>query len=164
MCWTGDKEKTLVPSTPVYRRLELNFHTQYAEARERARTELELLPGTPGTLTLRTITGQNYWYRRYKAVAGKEVEDFVCRQDDEAARQVMQERISAAIWMQSQVRHLRALGMQVADLEDGALEEAAAAAPKEVLKAANTRFPALKEVLADHPAAVEAIQAALHEA
>jgi hypothetical protein len=104
-----------MPATPLYRHLELNFHTQYAEARERARTELELLPGTPGTLTLRTITGQGYWYRRYKAVAGKEVEDFVCRQDDEAARQAMQQRINAAIWMQSQVRQLRALGMQVTE-------------------------------------------------
>jgi hypothetical protein len=104
-----------MPTTPLYRRLELNFHTQYAEARERARTELELLPGTPGTLALRTITGQGYWYRRYKAVVGKEVEDFVCRQDDEAARQAMQDRISAALWMQSQVRQLRTLGMQVAD-------------------------------------------------
>jgi hypothetical protein len=79
-----------MPATPVYRRLELNFHTQYAEAKERARTELELLPGTPGTLTQRTITGQSYWYRSYKAVAGKEVEDFACRQDDEAVRQAMQ--------------------------------------------------------------------------
>ncbi|HMO45278.1 MAG TPA: GSU2403 family nucleotidyltransferase fold protein [Rubrivivax sp.] len=104
-----------MPGTLVYRRLELNFHTQYAEAKERARTELELLPGTPGTLTLRTITGQRYWYRRYKAVAGKEVEDFVGRQDDEAGRQAMQERIDAAAWMQSQVRQLRTLGMQVAD-------------------------------------------------
>lgn len=104
-----------MPATPLYRRLELNFHTQYAEARERARTELDLLPGTPGSLTLRTITGQGYWYRRYKAVAGKEVEDFVCRQDDDAARQAMQQRIDAAVWMQSQVRQLRTLGMQVAD-------------------------------------------------
>ena len=76
-----------MPASSLYRRFELNFHTQYAEAKERARTEAELLPGTPGTLTLRTITGQGYWYRRYKAVAGKEVEDFVCRQDHEAARQ-----------------------------------------------------------------------------
>lgn len=104
-----------MPAKPLYRRLELNFHTQYAEVKERARTELDLLPGTPGTLTLRTITGQGYWYRRYKAVAGKEVEDFVCRQEDEAARQAMQWRIDAAVWMQSQVRQLRTLGMQVVD-------------------------------------------------
>ncbi|HRD96472.1 MAG TPA: GSU2403 family nucleotidyltransferase fold protein [Rubrivivax sp.] len=104
-----------MPAKPLYRRLELNFHTQYAEAKERARTELQLLPGTPGTLTLRTITGQGYWYRRYKAVAGKEVEDFVCRQDDEAAQHAMQARIHAAVWVQSQVRQFRTLGMQVAD-------------------------------------------------
>jgi hypothetical protein len=104
-----------MPATPLYRRLELNFHTQYAEVKERARTELELLPGTPGTLTLRSIKGQGYWYRRYKAVAGKEVEDFVCRQSDSAALQAMQTRMDAAVWMQSQVRQLRALGMQVAD-------------------------------------------------
>jgi hypothetical protein len=104
-----------MPATPLYRRLELNFHTQYAEVKERARTEPELLPGTPGSLTLRSIKGQGYWYRRYKAVAGKEVEDFVCRQADEAARQAMQARVDAAVWMQSQVRQLRALGMQVAD-------------------------------------------------
>lgn len=104
-----------MPATPLYRRLELNFHTQYAEARERARAELDLLPGTPGTLSLRTIAGQGYWYRRYKAVAGKEVEDFVCRQDDETARQAMQEGMNAAVWMQSQIRQLRTLGMQVAD-------------------------------------------------
>jgi hypothetical protein len=105
-----------MPATPpLYRRLELNFHTQYAEAKERARTEPQLLPGTPGTLTLRTVTRQRYWYRRYKAVAGKEVEDFVCRQDDEDARRGMQERIDAATWMQFQVRQLRTLGMQGAD-------------------------------------------------
>ena len=27
-----------MPAKPLYRRLELNFHTQYAEAKERART------------------------------------------------------------------------------------------------------------------------------
>lgn len=104
-----------MPAAPLYRRLELNFHTQYAEVKERASTELELLPGTPGSLSLRTVTGRGYWYRRYKAVVGKEVEDFVCRQDDEADRQAMHERINAANWTQSQVRQLRALGMQVAD-------------------------------------------------
>lgn len=104
-----------MPTAPLYRRLELNFHTQYAEVKERVRTELELLPGTPGTLTLRTIAGRGYWYRRYKAVAGKEVEDFACRQDDEVARQAMRERIEAAVWMQSQVRQLRTLGMQAVD-------------------------------------------------
>lgn len=104
-----------MPAPARYRRLELNFHTHYAEVRERVRTEPELLPGTPGTLTLRTGTGQGYWYRRYKAVAAREVEDFVCKEDDEPARQAMQQRIEAAIWTQGQVRQLRTLGMQVAD-------------------------------------------------
>lgn len=98
----------------VYRRLELSFHTQYAEVKERSFSEFELLPGTPGTLTLRTGTGQGYWYRRYKAVAGKEVEAFVCKEDDEPAREAMQQRIEAASWTRGQVRQMRTLGMQVA--------------------------------------------------
>jgi len=44
-------------ATPLYHRLELNFHTQYAEAKERARTELELLPGKY------TLTGTRDGYR-----------------------------------------------------------------------------------------------------
>lgn len=104
-----------MPAYTLYRRLELNFHTQYAEVKERARTEPELLPGTPGTLTLRTGTGQGYWYRRYKSVAAKEVEDFVGKEDNEPARESMRLRIDAATWTQGQVRQLRALGMQVAD-------------------------------------------------
>lgn len=104
-----------MPARTLYRRLELNFHTQYAEVKERARTESGLLPGTPGTLTLRRGTGQGYWYRRYKAVAAKEVEDFVGKEDDEPAREAMHQRIEAATWTQGQVRQLRALGMQVAD-------------------------------------------------
>jgi hypothetical protein len=104
-----------MPAPTLYRRLELNFHTQYAEVNERVRTESALLPGTPGTLTLRTGTGQGYWYRRYKAVAAKEVEDFVCKEDDEPTRAAMQQRIEAAAWTQGQVRQLRTLGMQVAD-------------------------------------------------
>lgn len=104
-----------MPAPAIYRRLELNFHTQYAEVKERARTESELLPGTPGTLTLRTGTGQGYWYRRYKAVVAKEVEDFVCKEDEAPAQEAMQQRIAAATWTQSQVRQLRSLGMLVAD-------------------------------------------------
>jgi hypothetical protein len=56
------------------------------------------------------------------------------------------------------------LAAVLADLEGGALEEAAAAAPGEVLEAANMRLHALEELLAAHPTAVDAIRAALHEA
>lgn len=53
---------------PLFRRLELAFHTQYAEVCERSRGEGELLPGTPGTLMLRTGTGYGYWYRHYNSL------------------------------------------------------------------------------------------------
>jgi hypothetical protein len=56
------------------------------------------------------------------------------------------------------------LAAVLSDLEDGALEEAAVAAPGEVLEAANMQYPALQELLPAHPAAVDAIRAALHEA
>ncbi|MCY7315797.1 MAG: hypothetical protein LH480_09285 [Rubrivivax sp.] len=100
---------------PLFRRLELAFHTQYAEVRERTRGEGELLPGTPGTLTLRTGTGYGYWYRRYSNLPNQEAEDLVCKEGYEETRDAMQARIEFSTWVQEQVRHLRKLGMQVAD-------------------------------------------------
>jgi hypothetical protein len=49
-----------------------------------------------------------------------QVEDFVCKQGDEAAHDAMSKRIESATWIQEQVRMLRTLGMQVAD-KDAAL-------------------------------------------
>lgn len=54
------------------------------------------------------------------------------------------------------------LAAVLADLEGGALEEAAVAAPGEVLAAAKTKFLALRELLAAHPAAVDTIRTVLH--
>jgi hypothetical protein len=42
---------------PLFREYELAFRTQYAEVKERVRAEGPLLPGTPGTLTLRRGIG-----------------------------------------------------------------------------------------------------------
>ena len=101
--------------SPLFRRLELAFHTQYAEVRERCRGAGELLPGTPGTLMLRTGTGYGYWYRRYNSLPNQHVEDLVCKDGDEEVKAAMQGRIEFSSWVQDQVRHLRKLGMQVAD-------------------------------------------------
>jgi hypothetical protein len=100
---------------PLYRPLELAFRTQYAEVKERSRGAGELLPGTPGLLTLREGTGYGYWYRRYYAVPNQEVEDLVAKAGDEAALEEMRSRIEFSNWTQQQVRALRRLGFQVAD-------------------------------------------------
>jgi hypothetical protein len=99
----------------LYRPLELAFRTQYAEVKERCRAAGELLPGTPGLLTLREGTGYGYWYRRYYAVPKQEVEDLVCKADDEAALEDMRSRIEFSTWTQQQVRALRKLDFQVTD-------------------------------------------------
>src|SRR5438552_16236668 len=98
---------------PLYRPLELAFRTQYAEVKERCRAAGELLPGTPGLLTLREGTGYGYWCRRYYGVPNQEVEDLVCKADDEAALQDMRSRIEFSTWTQQQVRALRTLDFQV---------------------------------------------------
>lgn len=98
----------------MYRPLALNFRTQYAEVRERARASTPLLPGTPGTLTMRSGTGYRYWYRRYKATAQREIEDLVCKDGDEQSLAGMRLRIESALWMQQQVKALRLLGFQIA--------------------------------------------------
>ena len=109
-------------SSPLYAAFEGPVSTLYAELVERARSEGQLLPGTPGSLALRERPGSGaYWYRRYYPLPKlPQVEDFVCRLEDEADHDAMRNRIESATWSQEQVRMLRALGMQVAD-KDAAL-------------------------------------------
>lgn len=108
--------------SPLYASFEGPVSTMYAELVERARSQGQLLAGTPGSLALRERPGSgSYWYRRYYLVPKlPQVEDFVCTQQDQAARDAMSNRIESAAWGQEQVRMLRALGMQVAD-KDAAL-------------------------------------------
>jgi hypothetical protein len=99
----------------LYRTHELSFRTQYAEVKERSRAAGTLLPGTPGRLVLSTGTGYGYWYRDYYSVPGQEVEDFVCKDGDEATLQAAKEQIESAHWMARQIRDLRKLEFQVAE-------------------------------------------------
>lgn len=105
---------TTQPRT-LYTRHEPAFRTQYAELVERSRQAGRLLPGTPGSLALRTGTGYGYWYRRYYAVAGRQSEDLVCKEGDEQALATVRARMEFAEWSQQQLRAFRQLGFQVAD-------------------------------------------------
>lgn len=99
----------------LYRPLELTFRTQYAELKERVRAAGPLLPGTPGTLALRTGTGRGQWYRVYYPAPGKQAEEWVAPESDREAYRAMQEKIEFAGWVSNQVVALRKLGFQVAD-------------------------------------------------
>ena len=105
------------PGSRLYAPLEGPISTLYAELAERARTERQLLPGTPGMLALRERPGFGlYWYRRYYDAPGTpQIEDFVCSANDVAEREAMLQRIAAAAWGVEQVRNLRHFGMQVAN-------------------------------------------------
>ena len=105
----------------LYRPHELAYRTQYAELKERSRGAGPLLPGAPGSLALRTGTGYGYWYRRYYLVPGQEVEDLVCKANEDDALQQMRERIEFSAWSVHQVRFLRALGFQVGDKDVSAV-------------------------------------------
>jgi len=94
---------------------ELAYRTQYAELKERVRATGQLLPGTPGTLVLRSGTGRSYWYRAYQGSSGKQVEDLVCRDTDDAAHAQAAADLDFAKWVGTQVRTLRKLEFQVAD-------------------------------------------------
>lgn len=109
-------------ASPLYASFEGPVSTMYAELVERARAESQLLPGTPGSLSLRERPGSgSYWYRRYYPLPRlPQVEDYVCAQEEQAAHDAMSKRIESAAWSQEQVRMLRTLGMQVAD-KDAAL-------------------------------------------
>jgi hypothetical protein len=101
--------------TRLFENQPLNFRTQYAELKERTRAAGPLLPGTPGTLVLRTATGYGYWYRAFQSVPGKQSETMVCKDGDEEALQEMRDRLDFAEWVASQVSAMRKLGFQVAD-------------------------------------------------
>lgn len=99
----------------LFREQELNFRTQYAELKERARAAGPLLPGTPGNVVLRTATGHRYWYRAFQSVPGKQSETIICKDGDEEALRSMRDRIAFTEWVAEQVRALRKLGFRVAD-------------------------------------------------
>ena len=90
-------------------------NTLYAELGERARAEGDLLPGTPGSLSLRTRgESGNYWYRRYYNLPSQLAEKLVCKEEDRAAYERMSQRIEVARWVEERVSSLRKLGFQVA--------------------------------------------------
>ncbi|CAB1369807.1 GSU2403 family nucleotidyltransferase fold protein [Denitratisoma oestradiolicum] len=99
----------------LYREHELAFRTQYAELKERVAVTGKLLPGTPGTLTLRTGTGHPYWYRVFYPVPGKQAETLVCKDGQTENLQTMRDQISFSEWVATQVIALRKLGFQVGD-------------------------------------------------
>lgn len=102
-------------SKPLYRPHELAFRTQYGELKERTLAAGSLLPGTPGSLALRTGSGRGYWYRVFYSVPRKATETLVAKEGDEAALDEMRGRIAFAEWSADQVSALRKLGFQVAD-------------------------------------------------
>jgi hypothetical protein len=104
-----------VTNTSLYRAHELAIRTQYAELKERARSTMPLLRGTPGTLVQRTGSGRGYWYRVYQSAAGTQVEELVCKDGDEPALIDARAELSFAQWARDQVRDLRKLEFQVAD-------------------------------------------------
>jgi hypothetical protein len=99
----------------LYRLHELAFRTQYAELKERTLAAGPLLPGTPGSLVLRTGTGYPNWYRVSYPLPGKPREDWVCKDGDEQALANMRARMDFHTWSAQQVSLLRKLGFQVAD-------------------------------------------------
>jgi len=99
----------------LFREHELAFRTQYAELKERTLSMGQLLPGTPGTLALRSGSGYGYWYRVFYPVPGKQSEELVGKEGDEIRQEAMRERMAFAEWAANQTSALRKLGFQVAD-------------------------------------------------
>lgn len=99
----------------LFRNHELAFRTQYAELKERVSAESRLLPGTPGSLSLRTGTGFPYWYRVFYPVPNRQAEELVGREDASEALQTMKDRMESSAWVSRQVSSLRKLGFQVGD-------------------------------------------------
>ncbi|WP_265946850.1 hypothetical protein [Dechloromonas sp. A34] len=99
----------------LFRDHELAFRTQYAEIKERTLAAGPLLPGTPGSLYLRTGTGHAYWYRVFYPAPGKQSETLICKDGDDDILQTTKAQMAFCGWAAAQVSALRKLGFQVAD-------------------------------------------------
>lgn len=86
-------------ATLRFRQHELTFRTQYAELKERTLGAGLLLPGSPGTLALRSGTGFSYWYRVYYSVPRKQSETLVCKDGNSAALAEMKTRMEFSGWV-----------------------------------------------------------------
>lgn len=67
------------------------------------------LPGTPGTLVKRSGTGRSYRYRVCQGAGGKQFEEFVGRDSDEAAHAQAADEVAFAKWVSDRVCNLRRL-------------------------------------------------------
>jgi hypothetical protein len=99
----------------LYRLHEAAIRALYADVKDRAKSTVELLPGTPGTLVKRAGTGHQYWYRSYYPAPRKRSEQFVGTVSNAAAYEAMHGRIAGSELTAKQVAALAKFGYQVAD-------------------------------------------------
>lgn len=103
---------------PLFEHFEMAFRTQYAELKDRSRVAGKLLPGSAGTLALRSgMAGGPFWYRVYNPAPGVQKEDYVCGPTDGSAVDAMRQHIEFQRWMGKAVSTMHKLGYQVASKE-----------------------------------------------
>lgn len=103
---------------PPFETFEMAFRTQYAELKDRVRYAGTLLPGSAGSLTLRSgMVGGPFWYRVYNPVPTVQKEDYVCGPDDTATLEEWRQNIKFHCWMGKTVSAMHKLGYQLASKE-----------------------------------------------
>jgi hypothetical protein len=114
-----------VAAARLFRRHDAASQTKYQEAKQLARAQTRVLSGTPGTLKLRTQSGNRYWVREHIRVDGRKVDEYLGPEKtlDEARVEALREAIALARALAAASAQLRLLGYQRVERKPAAVLE-----------------------------------------
>lgn len=102
----------------------LSLQTEYSELKRLAQEQHSVFVGTPGSVTIRTVTGRGFYYRQYYDPNGKKAADYigpVGADEAERAAQTTSERIEEANALLARARILARAGYARVDSRTDAI-------------------------------------------
>jgi len=114
-----------VVAVRLFRRHDAASQAKYQETKQLARAQARVLSGTPGTLKLRTQSGNRYWVREHIRVDGRKVDEYLGPEKtlDTARVEALREAIELARALAAASAQLRLLGYQRVDRKPAAVLE-----------------------------------------
>jgi hypothetical protein len=114
-----------VAAARLFRRHDAASQAKYQDTKQLARSQARVLSGTPGTLKLRTQSGNRYWVREHIRVDGRKVDEYLGPEKslDKARVDALRDAIALARGLAAASAQLRLLGYQRVERKPAAVLE-----------------------------------------